>query len=59
VILEDGRKVDADMYVWDGDMVKVSDESWDLEVFMKERLEDWLYLFEGMEMVGDEDENEN
>ena len=55
VVMEDGTKVEGDMYVWDGDMEKLSDEPWDLEWFVKERLEDWLDLFEGMELVGDGD----
>ena len=40
------------MYVWDGDMTKVSPEPWDLQVFVADRLEDWLDLFDGMELVG-------
>ncbi|RTE71757.1 hypothetical protein BHE90_013831 [Fusarium euwallaceae] len=52
VELEDGSIVDADMYVWDGDMEDVSTEPWELDTFVKERLEDWIDLFEGMEMVG-------
>ena len=52
--MEDGTKVEADMYVWAGDMEKPSGERWDLEWFVRERLEDWLDLFEGMELVGDD-----
>lgn len=49
--------VEVDMYVWDGDMSEVSlQEPWELEVFIADRLGDWLDLFEGMELVGgDED----
>ncbi|KAH7189580.1 AIG2-like family-domain-containing protein [Fusarium flagelliforme] len=54
VVMEDGTRVEADMYVWDGDMEKLSDEPWELEWFVKERLGDWLDLFEGMELVGDD-----
>ncbi|RSL68849.1 hypothetical protein CEP53_002397 [Fusarium sp. AF-6] len=54
VELEDGSIVDADMYVWDGDMNDVSTEPWELDMFVKERLEDWIDLFEGMEMVGED-----
>ena len=54
VVMEDGTKVEGDMYVWDGDMEKLSDEPWDLDCFVRERLEDWLDLFEGMELVGDD-----
>ncbi|RMJ08391.1 hypothetical protein CDV36_011984 [Fusarium kuroshium] len=53
VELEDGSIIDADMYVWDGDMEDVSTEPWELDTFVKERLEDWIDLFEGMEMVGE------
>ncbi|KAI1070149.1 hypothetical protein LB507_007942 [Fusarium sp. FIESC RH6] len=55
VVMEDGTKVEADMYVWDGDIERLSDEPWELEWFVNERLEDWLDLFEGMELVGDGD----
>ncbi|KAI8674573.1 putative gamma-glutamylcyclotransferase [Fusarium keratoplasticum] len=54
VELEDGRTVDGDMYVWDGNMADVSTEPWDLEAFVKERLEDWIDLFDGMELVGED-----
>lgn len=46
--------VDADMYLWDGDMDKLSTESWGLEEFIATRLEDWIDLFDGMELVGDD-----
>ncbi|TQN66950.1 hypothetical protein CSHISOI_08492 [Colletotrichum shisoi] len=46
--------VEADIYLWNGDKDLVSDKSWDLEWFVRERLEDWISLFEGMEMVGDD-----
>ncbi|KAL4722098.1 hypothetical protein ACLX1H_010868 [Fusarium chlamydosporum] len=48
--LKDGSVVDADLYLWDDDPEKVSDEPWDLREFVKERLEDWLDLFQGMEL---------
>ncbi|RFU33815.1 hypothetical protein B7463_g2579, partial [Scytalidium lignicola] len=48
--------VDADMYVWNGEMNAVSSDPWDLDTFVKERLEDWIELFAGMELVGEEDE---
>ncbi|SPQ21913.1 cd2a9a11-c406-497c-b1d9-ea9abf319348 [Thermothielavioides terrestris] len=47
-----GETVDADMYVWNGDMEAVSSEPWDLDAFIRERLADWIDLFEGMELVG-------
>ncbi|EPE05632.1 aig2 family protein [Ophiostoma piceae UAMH 11346] len=45
----------ADMYVWDSDMDKLSAEPWDLQEFIKTRLDDWIDLFDGMEMVGDDE----
>ena len=49
-----GEEVEADIYIWDGDMDDISLEPWDLEAFIKDRLDDWIDLFEGMELVGDE-----
>ncbi|KAJ0163212.1 hypothetical protein CTA2_3338 [Colletotrichum tanaceti] len=46
--------IEADVYLWNGVRDLVSDKSWDLEWFVRERLEDWIDLFEGMEMVGDD-----
>ncbi|WQF84616.1 Putative gamma-glutamyl cyclotransferase, protein AIG2 [Colletotrichum destructivum] len=46
--------IEADIYLWNGDKDLVSDKSWDLDWFVRERLEDWIGLFEGMEMVGDD-----
>ncbi|KAH6889481.1 hypothetical protein B0T10DRAFT_488048 [Thelonectria olida] len=46
--------IEADIYLWNGNADQVSNKSWDLEWFIKERLEDWIDLFEGMEMVGDD-----
>ncbi|WAO86232.1 Putative gamma-glutamylcyclotransferase [Fusarium falciforme] len=54
VELEDGTTVDGDMYVWDGDMAAVSTEAWELETFVKERLDGWVDLFEGMELIGED-----
>jgi len=56
VVLEDGSVVEADMYVWAGDQDALSDEPWELDSFVKERLQDWLDLFEGMVMIGDDEE---
>lgn len=47
--------VEADIYLWNGDKDMVSDQAWDLDWFLRESLEDWIDLFEGMEMVGDDD----
>jgi gamma-glutamylcyclotransferase (GGCT)/AIG2-like uncharacterized protein YtfP len=51
-----GALVDADAYVWNGDEEALSNEPWNLQLFIKERLEDWLDCFAGMEMVGDDEE---
>lgn len=53
VTLDTGEVVQADMYIWLGEAEKLSTEEWDLDSFEKERLQDWLDLFEGMELVGD------
>ncbi|KAF5677573.1 hypothetical protein FHETE_1624 [Fusarium heterosporum] len=55
VTLEDGTTADADMYVWNGDAEALTTEEWKLEDFVKDRLEDWIDFFAGMEMVGDSD----
>ncbi|KAF5596551.1 hypothetical protein FPCIR_3957 [Fusarium pseudocircinatum] len=55
VVLEDGSVVEADMYVWAGDQEALTDEIWGLDTFVKERLEDWLDLFKGMEMIGEDE----
>jgi len=50
-----GESVEADLYVWDGNMDAISSEPWDLEEFIRTRLDDWIDLFVGMELVGDDD----
>ncbi|KAF8716055.1 hypothetical protein AX14_012444 [Amanita brunnescens Koide BX004] len=52
----DGAEVaDADIYLWNGDLDAISTEDWDLEIFIRERLDDWLELFGDMELVGDDE----
>ncbi|KAM5537000.1 hypothetical protein V8D89_009329 [Ganoderma adspersum] len=51
----DSEIVRADLYVWNGAPDDVSEEEWDLDVFVRERLDDWLELFVGMELVGDDE----
>ncbi|KAM0350413.1 hypothetical protein ACHAP4_009980 [Fusarium culmorum] len=54
--LDDGTTIEADIYVWDGNPESLSTEpGWDLDTFIKERLQNWLDLFEGMELVGESD----
>ncbi|KAI0349994.1 hypothetical protein OH77DRAFT_1150420 [Trametes cingulata] len=47
--------VDADIYLWDGEHDALSGEDWDLATVVRERLNEWLDLFGGMELVGDAD----
>ncbi|ATY61064.1 Major facilitator superfamily general substrate transporter [Cordyceps militaris] len=49
-----GETVQGDIYVWVGDKDMLTTEPWELDKFIKERLEDWLDLFDGMEMVGED-----
>ncbi|KAH8912920.1 hypothetical protein BR93DRAFT_872735 [Coniochaeta sp. PMI_546] len=49
---QEEETIEVDMYVWDGDMTNVSPEPWELELFIADRLDDWLCLFDGMELVG-------
>ncbi|KAF4945348.1 hypothetical protein FSARC_14445 [Fusarium sarcochroum] len=58
VILDDGSTVDADIYVWDGDKDALTNEPWELEKFVKERLADWIDLFGGMKLVGEDSDEE-
>lgn len=51
-LVDSGRMVDADMYVWDGDKEQLEPEDWSLEWFVEERLGDWIEIFAGMELVG-------
>lgn len=48
--------VEADVYLWAGDDDLLAEDPWELEVFEKEKLEDWLDLFGGMELVGEDEE---
>lgn len=52
VELDTGERIEADMYVWNGDKDLVSDRPWELSTFIEERLEDWLDLYQGMELIG-------
>ena len=48
------QMVDADIYLWNGERDAVSADRWDLDTFIRERLDDWIELFAGMELVGDD-----
>ena len=52
---EPDEVVEADMYLWDGEMDCLSSEPWNLGRFVRERLDDWIDHFEGMELVGEDD----
>ncbi|KAI0097764.1 AIG2-like protein [Nemania sp. FL0031] len=43
--------VEADMYVWVGDRDALTADPWDFEAFERNRLGDWLDIFEGIELV--------
>ncbi|KAI0485843.1 AIG2-like protein [Xylaria cf. heliscus] len=43
--------IEADMYMWTGDMNLVSSSPWLIETFEKERLQYWLETLEGMEII--------
>lgn len=51
---EDQPMMDADIYLWNGERDAVSVDHWDLTTFIQERLDDWIELFAGMELVGDD-----
>lgn len=53
-----GEVVEADMYVWDGDPDCLELEaSWNLHSFIQYKLQDWLDLYESMELTGGDDED--
>lgn len=47
-----GHGVEADTYVWGGERSLLGGEDWNFEWFESQRLEDWLDIFCGMELVG-------
>ncbi|KAK4205355.1 hypothetical protein QBC40DRAFT_51140 [Triangularia verruculosa] len=51
-----GQTVTADMYLWNGPMGEISPEPWDLDAFIRDGLEDFLAVFEGMEFDGVEEQ---
>lgn len=56
VVGEEGQMVEADIYLWNGERDAVSADSWDLDTFIKERLDDWIELFGGMQLAGDDED---
>jgi hypothetical protein len=57
VVGDEGQIVDADVYLWNGGHDEVSAEHWDLDTFIRERLDDWIELFAGMELVGEDSDS--
>jgi len=53
-IAEEDRVIDADVYLFNGSNDEVSADPWDLDWFIQERLEDWIEIFAGMRLIGDE-----
>ena len=51
-ITEDGTQVEACVHLWAGSGDALSSGEWDFTYFKRQRLEDWLELFGGIEMVG-------
>jgi hypothetical protein len=49
-----GDHQDPGTYLWNGERDAVSADRWDLDTFIRERLDDWIELFAGMELVGDD-----
>jgi hypothetical protein len=45
VVGEEGQMVDADIYLWNSERVAVSVDRWDLDTFIRDRLNDWIELF--------------
>lgn len=45
--------IDAEVYMWNGDTAELSQLPWDIAEFTRDRLDDWLDLFSGMELIGD------
>ncbi|KAK2011916.1 hypothetical protein LZ32DRAFT_659213 [Colletotrichum eremochloae] len=43
--LDSKTTVEAGIYSWDGDRKMVSDTPWDLDWFIRERLQDWINFF--------------
>lgn len=43
--------VEAYVYVWNGDEEGLADTDWSFEEYGSTRLEDWLDLMEGMEII--------
>ncbi|KAI0456064.1 hypothetical protein F5B21DRAFT_169913 [Xylaria acuta] len=53
------QSVEADMYVWAGDVNALTVDPWSVRAFEKEKLKDWLDTFQGMEFIGQTQEKKS
>ena len=52
-LTQSNTTVAANVYLWADEMEKLEEnKEWSFSYFEKNRLEDWLDLFDGMEMIG-------
>lgn len=52
-LTQSNTTVAANVYLWADEMEKLEEnKEWSFSYFVNNRLQDWLDLFEGMEMVG-------
>jgi hypothetical protein len=51
-VREDGVELEAYVCLWAGPKDALDPGGWDFAYFERERLQNWLELFGGMEMVG-------
>ncbi len=57
VVNEGSEMIDADVYLFNGDSNEILGQPWDLENFVCERLDDWIEIFAGMRLVGDDEDS--
>lgn len=51
-LIQSNTTVAADVYIWADEMGKLEKKERSFSYFEQHRLDDWLELFDGMEMVG-------
>ncbi|KAK0207668.1 hypothetical protein IW262DRAFT_1302551 [Armillaria fumosa] len=51
VVGKEDQMVEADIYLWNSERDALSFDSWNLDALIKVRLDDWIDLFGGMELV--------
>ncbi|KAK0673312.1 hypothetical protein QBC41DRAFT_266564 [Cercophora samala] len=52
----DNQSVAADMYLWNGPMEMISPDPWDFAAFVKDGLEYYLDIFEGLDFDDEDDQ---